>query len=378
MERKRYTLADVAAARFYQMPKFLFTVELVDLSNDARVLYALLRDRHELSIQNKWINDKNEVYLIFTRDEMCSLLGCSENTVRKALNQLKDADLLTEERQGLNRPNLIYLNFIEQTEIENASLAVETGSAQGPSNFEGQEPQILSFKSRNISGSRSSNSEGQEPQILSPNDTDLNDPDLSETDIPSLPQKKPQSTEKKDGSSDFTIAPSVLSDTEVEREVLSTLLSEKQLPAWYADDEQRLTVALRFMTGWESKADRFPDEMAQAVFGLFYDALISMCRSPFQNKKVKGETISYTQVIERFNSVVKFRDNTVDISNIADVAQNNFKNAAQETEIKNPKAYMQSCIWDAMITGNVSNATKNKRKTKKHPESPWDNYFLES
>lgn len=91
------------------MPKFLFINEFKKLSNDARVLYVLLRDRHQLSIKNNWINKNSEVYLIYTREEMASMLNVSNKTVLKAIVQLKKYELLDEDRQGLNKPNLIYL-----------------------------------------------------------------------------------------------------------------------------------------------------------------------------------------------------------------------------------------------------------------------------
>src|SRR5690554_2897761 len=103
-DRTRYTIENVVNNRFYQMPKFLFEGEFKNLSNDARVLYSLLRDRHDLSLKNNWVNENNEVYLIYTREEMANILGCSQPTVRKAINQLKELDLMEEERQGLNRP----------------------------------------------------------------------------------------------------------------------------------------------------------------------------------------------------------------------------------------------------------------------------------
>ena len=58
----------------YQMPKFLFEGEFKALSNNARVLYTLLRDRHDLSLQNHWVNENNEVFLIYSREEMADML----------------------------------------------------------------------------------------------------------------------------------------------------------------------------------------------------------------------------------------------------------------------------------------------------------------
>jgi hypothetical protein len=107
--RIRYTVERVNGNQFYQLPKFLFNDEFENLSNDARILYTLLKDRHELSIKNEWYNDKQEVYLIMRREEMESLLKLSAPTTRRVLKELKVANLIEEERQGLNKPNLIYL-----------------------------------------------------------------------------------------------------------------------------------------------------------------------------------------------------------------------------------------------------------------------------
>jgi hypothetical protein len=107
--RIRYTVEKVLSNTFYQMPKFLFAGEFAKLSNDARVLYSLLKDRHELSVKNGWYNDKQEVYLIMTRDEMCAMLNISLPTLNKSLKELKTKELIDEDRRGQGKPNLLYL-----------------------------------------------------------------------------------------------------------------------------------------------------------------------------------------------------------------------------------------------------------------------------
>jgi len=57
-DRQRYTRQNIITNAFYQLPKFLFDAEFHKLSNDARVLYALLRNRHEISIKNGWYDEK--------------------------------------------------------------------------------------------------------------------------------------------------------------------------------------------------------------------------------------------------------------------------------------------------------------------------------
>ena len=156
--RTKISLHDVMANRFYQLPKFLFDPEFKGLSNDARVLYALLRDRHELSIKNGWVDEEGYVYLIFKREDMEKLLGVSDKTVIKAINNLKKYNLIEEQRLGQGRANRIYLLAVTHDSLENTLT-------------------------RRISGSRNGDSPGQETEILRPNDNDSSTNDSSDTNI---------------------------------------------------------------------------------------------------------------------------------------------------------------------------------------------------
>jgi len=145
--KRRYSVYEVARERFYQMPKFLFEGELKRLSNDARVLYSLLKERHELSLKNQWVNDKGEVYLIYTREDMQEMLGVSEKTALKAVKQLKEHTLIQEERRGLGKPNLIFLlhysghnTFFKP--VKNAGQEKENLPVR-PGKFTGHDPENL-------------------------------------------------------------------------------------------------------------------------------------------------------------------------------------------------------------------------------------------
>lgn len=137
-ERIRYTVQDVQNDQFFQMPKFLFQGEFKGLSNDARVLYALLKDRHKLSVENKWINGKNEVYLIYSRVNMEEMLGVSDKTTKKAVDQLIKYKLMEEERQGQGKPNLIYL------------MAVTVGNTKTRKNYDFSNGSLTSQESEEI------------------------------------------------------------------------------------------------------------------------------------------------------------------------------------------------------------------------------------
>ena len=63
------------------------------LSLEAKVTYTLLLDRLELSRINKWFNEKGEIYLIYTRQELINELKISRATASKVFNELKNAIL---------------------------------------------------------------------------------------------------------------------------------------------------------------------------------------------------------------------------------------------------------------------------------------------
>ena len=101
---------------FYRMPKVLFQYDRYKyLSAEAKVLYGLLLDRMDLSAKNGWIDNKGRVYIIFTIEEVMEKLNCGNKKAVQLLSELESkAKLIERQRQGLGKPNLIYvLNFID-------------------------------------------------------------------------------------------------------------------------------------------------------------------------------------------------------------------------------------------------------------------------
>lgn len=100
---------------FYRIPKILFSQDKFwNVSTDAKLLYGILLDRMNLSARNGWLDEAGRVYIIFTIEEIKESLGCAEKKAVKLLNELeKKAELIERKRQGLGKPNLIYVkNFI--------------------------------------------------------------------------------------------------------------------------------------------------------------------------------------------------------------------------------------------------------------------------
>ena len=105
-----YKINETLQHSYYQMPQELFNNEKYrKLSIEAKVIYAFLLNRMNLSRINKWINGRGEIYLIYTRKEIQSKLNLSDKPVTRAFKELRETNLIKEERQGFGKPNLIYI-----------------------------------------------------------------------------------------------------------------------------------------------------------------------------------------------------------------------------------------------------------------------------
>ena len=101
---------------FYRIPKALFTDPAFrSISTDAKALYGLLLDRMNLSARNDWLDEQGRVYIVFTVEEIMESLACGNKKAVGLLRELEvGAGLIERRRQGLGKPNLIYVkNFIK-------------------------------------------------------------------------------------------------------------------------------------------------------------------------------------------------------------------------------------------------------------------------
>jgi len=117
---ERYKLGDIDNERFYQIPKSLFkNPKYKSMSNTSKIMYAILKDRMGLSRKNKWNDGNGDIYLLFSQDDMADLLGVNKSTIVRNMKELTDSHLIDSVRQGLGKPNKIYINRPERFQ-ENA------------------------------------------------------------------------------------------------------------------------------------------------------------------------------------------------------------------------------------------------------------------
>ena len=164
---EKYNLSQVKTERFYQLPKYLFEdAYFKKMSAEAKIMYALLKDRFELSIQNEWVDKNNNIYFIFSNKHLCEYLGYAEQKIIKLKKELISFNLLTQERVGLNKPNRLYL--LKPNYDIKASHSKELPNSQ--------------FQNNEFGSSRTVNLSGQELPNSQSNDTDYNDTNYIKTD----------------------------------------------------------------------------------------------------------------------------------------------------------------------------------------------------
>lgn len=174
-----FNIADQVAERFYRLPKVFFSNDLYKkMSNDAKIAYALLQDRLELSIKNDWFDEDGSIFFLFGNEQLGEILNCSKPTVIKIKKELQKCDLLLEKRMGLSKSNRLFL-LKPVADIEDVkSFKIEQKSLSS------LDPQ----QKLNILTSRSQNYLLQEVKNFNTNDTDFSNTDFNDTEVVSIHQ----------------------------------------------------------------------------------------------------------------------------------------------------------------------------------------------
>lgn len=84
-----FTAMNRSSLLFTGIPKVLFTDDYFrNLSSDAKVLYGLMLDRMALSMKNRWIDEENRVYIIFSLEQVMMYMNCGRDKGMKTLAEL--------------------------------------------------------------------------------------------------------------------------------------------------------------------------------------------------------------------------------------------------------------------------------------------------
>ena len=118
---------DSPAASYVPLPRFLLQDEtLCEISNDAKVLYALLLDRASISRQNGYVEPDGTIRLYFTVEQAQAKLHRSRQSATRIFRELEYSGLIVHRKQGLGKPALITLNYPADAKL----IAKEETNAQ--------------------------------------------------------------------------------------------------------------------------------------------------------------------------------------------------------------------------------------------------------
>ena len=183
---------------FYRVPRLLIKDKrFKGLSSDAKLLYGLMLDRMSLSVKNRWFDKDNRAYIYYTVEEIMNDLGCSHGTCAKIMAELdnkKGIGLIEKKRQGLGRPDIIYVkNFVtacasdpiqddekkpDNTDVSTEVQNLDFRTSRSPKG-RSSEIQNLDFCKSNNRTSGNPNSIFQEVQNLDASYTNINYTDIN-------------------------------------------------------------------------------------------------------------------------------------------------------------------------------------------------------
>lgn len=105
---------------FYKIPKqFMIEEKYKKMKDSAKVLYSILYEKTNFSIENNLVDDKNRVYIICTFDEIQDLLGYSRDKVNSSLKDLEKFNLIKKDKIKCRNGDLVNVLYIAHVEITN-------------------------------------------------------------------------------------------------------------------------------------------------------------------------------------------------------------------------------------------------------------------
>ncbi|NLA41584.1 MAG: replication initiator protein A [Smithella sp.] len=277
---------------FYRIPKRLFTDStFADLSSAAKVLYGLMLDRMSLSVSNEWKDDQDRVFIYFTLTEIQELMNCGHNKAVRLLAELdsiKGIGLIERVKQGMGRPNRIYvMNFLVSEEIKDFPKEEVMTSEKGKSRVPEKGSQDFPKK-----------------ELIN---TDLNKTEVNETEK---------------NESNRSIYPSKNSHA---------IEKENEMDRWmeYRD-------VFKKNIDYEIMMQRYPDSIPEIL-----EILVETACSGSKYFRINSSQIPAERVRERLLSL-----NSMHVEYVLDAMRDN------SSDVKNIRAFLLSALYNASKTIN--------------------------
>ena len=108
-----YMDSETLLPRYYPLPQFLLEL---NISSTAKILYALLLNRANLSQKNAWQDEQGHIYCVYTIEELATDMKKGQTAIKNALNELSKQGLLKRVRAEFGRANHLYIKIPKDVE----------------------------------------------------------------------------------------------------------------------------------------------------------------------------------------------------------------------------------------------------------------------
>lgn len=120
---------------FFKFPRALIELaEFSSLSSDAKILFALILDRVDLSEKNaeRFTDSNGKIYVIYTIREICRKLGCGHNKAVRLTDELEDYGLIIKQHTGQGKPNRFLLMPNVMSVLKSGTPDSQNGNSEIP------------------------------------------------------------------------------------------------------------------------------------------------------------------------------------------------------------------------------------------------------
>ena len=364
-----YYLNGVEQFTFYQLPKELLENPIfAELSLDAKILYAILRDKMSLSRSNKWIDEEGRVYILYSVTNIMKDMSIGKGKALKHLAELEEFNLI-EKHQRNGQTTLIYVkNFAAVVkELKNGKGEEKEEAVRKPNQSENRtspkiEPVRKSNRSENRTGlktepvSKSNRSEnrtasGSKIERVPVRKSDQNNTDIKDTDVNDNNSFSQRAIERMNETESPVVT--IRMDetlTEKQSESMRRILEEQNgIPYAFIMEPDRMKQVVLYLCDWQHIVENGNRERTR-IYRLLAENLTEMAleRNLWD---CKGSRISYRHVIDKINAI--YSGDHYGLYGIIERVADRFLEARKQTDIGSPKMYLKAMLWEALCSFEV-------------------------
>lgn len=367
---------------FYRIPRMVVKdAHFACLSSDAKILYGLVLDRMSLSIKNGWQDDEDRTYIYYTIEDVMEDLNCGNKKAGNLRKELEEIGLIERVKRGQGKPDIIYVkNFmgIRRVKDDTDSTLKDTAKPQKHADVSKrhfkkcqndisrnveetlQEVSDEQLKECQVDTSRNVVSTSLEMSYAHDNYINTNQNELNNMEYSHINPVNPldvrdfrsnaRATERwKDLSAHVQIDPDYpILDQEM-RVIDESVEYYEGLPPDILDNPELVAKYIMVLSNWD-RMDYLKKEQKD-VMVMVIEALTEMTIET-QPQIYADREVKPGEVYNQIHRVCRY-DARHNLMFFVDVVMKRFLKALSDRDVRNPRKYIKTIIWNAFNTYRV-------------------------